>query len=207
MAVRADALCTLDQLELAIGVDTAALASREQAIDATTEAILDWTARKIIHNPGLATVTTEFFDGESDQDAVFPDEWPIGTVTSLHDDPDRTYGAATLLTENTHFLVYTDEGRIQLVRGSGLSILTSRESGFWNQGLKNIKLVYTAGYTNNAGIPPSLRQACIEWAAYLLNHQAYAGMMEQSISLCREVFDTTAGSGPPKHVKSFTLTQ
>lgn len=202
MTIRVDALCTLDQLELAIGVDTIELAKREQVIDAVTEAILDWTGRAIIHNPGLGTVTTEFHDGEVDWDSIFTREFPISSVTSLHDDVDRVYGASTLLTENTHFLVYDDEGRIQLIDSSGISILTKREQGFFNPGFKNIKLVYVAGYTNNAAIPPSLRQGCIEWCAFVLNYQASAGLIEDSISLCKKTFANVTSMGPPKHVQT-----
>lgn len=202
MAVRADALCTLAQLELSIGVDTLELAKREQVIDNVTEAILDWTGRAIIHNPGLATVTTEFHDGEKDWDSIYTREFPISSVTSLHDDVDRAYGASTLLTENTHFLVYGDEGRIQLIDSSGVSILTKREQGFFNPGFKNIRIIYVAGYTNNAAIPPSIRQACIEWCGFVLNHQASAGLLEDSISLCKKVFADVTNMGPPKHVQT-----
>lgn len=202
MAVRADALCTLDQLELAIGVRTDELQKREQVIDNVTEAILDWTGRAIIHNPGLATVTTEFHDGEADWDQLFTREFPISSVTSLHDDVDRVYGASTLLTENTHFLVYADDGRIQLIDSSGINILTKREQGFFNQGFKNIRIVYVAGYTDNAAIPQSLIQACVEWCAFVLNHQASAGLIEDSISLCKKVFANVTRMGPPMHIKT-----
>lgn len=198
MATRADALTTLASIDAIMGGTNTAV--REAAIDAATGAVLAWLGRQVVNNPSFATVTTELLDGD-DFDLFYTREYPINAVTSLYDDPSRAYGASTLLTLGTHYLIYAEEGRIQLVSTPGVSVVTSRETAKFNKGQQNIKIVYTAGYNGLAAVPDEIVQACTEWALLMLNTQKGTGLSETSLSLCRSVFRSYAQSnGIPPHI-------
>jgi len=66
------------------------------------------------------------------------DNYPITSVTSIHDDTDRNFTAITLKTA-AEYMIWKDEGIIQLysdaINGSKFST-----------GIANIKIIYTAGY-------------------------------------------------------------
>lgn len=202
MATRTDALTTLMNIELVLGADTTKETLREAAIDSATGAILSWTGRQIIHNPGLATQTIEYHDPEPDWEFFYTREFPINSINSLYNDPDRIYGSTSLLALNTDYIYYGDEGRIQLVNSSGLSIVTARETMTFLSGPKAIKLTYTAGYTDIPSIPDDLVQAANEWTIFILNTQKDAGFSENSVSLCRRIFSMAAKAGPPPHVRT-----
>ncbi len=78
---------------------------------------------------------TEYHNGDS-KSLINTVHYPVYSVTSLHDDPDHAYGAGELVT-TTDFRIYYDWGKIEL---------TGSETTFYN-GIQNVKVVYSAGYS------------------------------------------------------------
>jgi len=78
---------------------------------------------------------TEYHDGDGVAEFFFTNEFPVRKVTSVHDDTDypHTYVAGYLI--NSDDYVWYEDGRIELV------------TGHFNKGLKNIRIIYTAGYS------------------------------------------------------------
>jgi len=88
---------------------------------------------------------TEYYDGDGVMSQVMARRYPIVSVTSLSDDPDRAYGSATLIAA-TDYTVDKGWGVVQL-------------DGFrFRKGLQNIKVVYDGGYKV---IPQDLERAAI----------------------------------------------
>jgi len=100
-----------------------------------------------------ATDYTEYYDGDG-TDTLLVDNYPINSVSELYDDPDRDFGADTLI-DPSDYVIYSEEGKVVL------------DGSVFSKGKKNIKIVYNAGYTT---IPADLEQAVIKLVAaeYLL---------------------------------------
>jgi len=92
---------------------------------------------------------TEYYDGDGAMSQLTVRRYPIVSVTSLYDDPDRVYGSATLIAA-TEYTVDKGWGVIQL---DGFRFL---------KGLQNVKVVYDGGYRV---IPQDLERAAITLCA------------------------------------------
>lgn len=91
------------------------------------------------------------------------------SITSIHDDPLRVYGASTLIDAAKYVIGDADAGLILL---DGLT---------FQQGLRNIKITYEGGF---ASIPADLEQAAIElvWAAREKGANNLIGVRSRSIA-------------------------
>lgn len=87
---------------------------------------------------------TEYHDGDG-TDTVMLKQYPVNSITSIHDDTDRDYDSDTLI-DSDDYVYDSDSGIVQL---DGFSFVPGRQ---------NVKVVYNAGYTT---IPTDLEQACI----------------------------------------------
>jgi len=88
---------------------------------------------------------TEYDDGDGVMSQLMVRRYPIVSVASLYDDPDRAYGSATLIAA-TEYTVDKGWGLIQL---DGFRFL---------KGLQSVKVVYDGGYKV---IPQDLERAAI----------------------------------------------
>ena len=107
----------------------------------------EYTRRKL-----LARDLTEYYDAESSTE-LFLNNYPINSVTSLHLDVDREYGAET---EETDYIFYAEEGRLVLT------------DDYFPRGPKAVKIVYNAGYSSSA-LPDDLELACLDQIKFLFN--------------------------------------
>lgn len=96
-------------------------------------------------------VYTEYHDGDG-SDSVLVDNFPIVSIASLHDDPDREYNADDLI-DTDDYVFYANKGKIKL------------DGSVFSSGIKNIKIVYTAGYGGSIAYPNDLKQAMIDLTA------------------------------------------
>lgn len=96
-----------------------------------------------------ATTLTELHSTIQGQVVLMLDEYPVNSITSLHDDIDRTYGADTLIAA-TDYIVDKVEGIIKL------------DGIYFYAGLQNVQVVYNAGYVT---VPADLEQATLELVA------------------------------------------
>lgn len=94
---------------------------------------------------------THYFDGNGSKEMFLP-EYPINSITSIHDDTERAFGAAALIA-STDYVFYKESGRVVLFQG-----------GYFTEGFQNIKVVYNAGYSS---VPAAIEQAAKEIVAYM----------------------------------------
>jgi len=102
---------------------------------------------------------TEYHDGD-EAEFFFTNEFPVTAVTSVHDDTDypHTYAAGYLVDSDDY--VWYEDGRIELVTGS------------FNKGLKNIRVIYTAGYS---AVPADLEFLATKWSALVFKEKDRLG--------------------------------
>ncbi len=75
---------------------------------------------------------TETYDGDG-SDILFLDNYPISSITTVHQDSDRVFGSDTLIA-STDYLTYADNRKLV---GIGTR---------WFKDVQTIKVVYVAGY-------------------------------------------------------------
>ena len=124
---------------------------------------------------------TEQKDGDG-TDKLVTHQWPIISVTSLHDDTDRNFTAAFLIAA-ADYVLYKDRG---LIRLDGLTFAS---------GIQNVKIVYVAGY---ATVPTDLVQALIELVADRFRQKENQGLESLSIGAYSVSF---SGEDLPDEVK------
>jgi hypothetical protein len=119
----------------------------ESLIMQETDFIQNFCCREFFYN-----TYTEYIDGDGG-DHIFVGESPIASVTSVHDDVDRVYGANTLIPVTDYF-VDTNNGIIKLTDS-----VTDEAYG-------NVKVIYLGGFKV---IPKDLELACCQrvYADYL----------------------------------------
>lgn len=97
----------------------------------------------------------EYQDGTG-EDYFLTDEWPINSITSIYDDPDRDFTSSSLV-DPTYYTYYPEEGKVHLV-ATGAVIGVNLYTVF-STAKRNIKITYNAGYTN---IPSELKMIASE---------------------------------------------
>lgn len=109
---------------------------------------------KVYCKRGLeAQAYTEYHSTKSGQDVLMLEQYPVNSITSIHDDPDRNYGSGSLI-DTTYYVFEAEPG---IVRLDGVTFYA---------GFQNVKVIYNAGY---ATIPADLEQATIELVAQKFN--------------------------------------
>ena len=118
-----------------------------------------------------ATVT-EYYSGRSGQTTLRLRQYPVTSITSLHDDVERVYGADSLLAAGDYVLTDAKAGLVQL---DGLT---------FEEGLNNIKIVYVGGFAVGSPERALLEQAAIElvWLARDKGDKALLGLQSRSIA-------------------------
>lgn len=94
------------------------------------------------------TTHTKYFNSEARNSKVFLEDYPVVSVTTLHDDPDWVFGSDTLIAASD-YATDLENGIIHY-------------GGYFYRGNQTLKAVYVAGYT--AGSVPS-------WLKELLKRQ------------------------------------
>lgn len=132
-----------------------------------------------------ATVT-ETHSGRSGQTTLRLRRYPVASITSMHDDVDRVYGAATLIEASDYVLTDAQAGLVQL---DGLT---------FEEGLNNIRIVYVGGFAAGSTERTLLEQAAIEliWLARDKGDKALLGLQSRSIADGRvDTFNTDWPAG------------
>lgn len=134
-------LTTLANLKSVLHQDVSTDDTLLKAIITRVSASIASTCNRIFYAHDI----TEYQDGEGDSTLV-AEQYPINSITSIHDDVERAYGSDTLIA-STDYVYYSEKGLIKL------------DNYYFAVGLKNIKLVYNAGYST---VPQDLEMACIK---------------------------------------------
>lgn len=129
----------------------------------TTKLIQNYTGRDLLQT----TYTDERYDGDGERDLHLL-AYPLITLTSVYDDPDRDFDSESLLDEDTsdvegHYIII----RKGFVENPGI---IRRVDGVWAKGDQNIKVTYVAGYAD-ANIPKDLVQAQIDWVSFIYRNK------------------------------------
>ena len=146
------ALATLAQVKVYLQISGSTHdANLTALLDRATEAIKSFTRREL-ESPG--SDYTHYFDGNGMDRAVILREYPVvGTVTSVHDDTGRDFGADTLIDAGDYY-VHVDEGIIELTSGTVFA-----------KGVANVQVKYKAGFAAGS-IPEDLTMAVVYLAAH-----------------------------------------
>lgn len=164
MAVSTYALISLAELKEHVGAPgTGKDTALEGIVDRVSDEIERHLRRQIVTRGALTEYHTLLAQGsEVVRSEIRTLEWPIITVTSVHEDTatPRTYGAAALLVENTGYEVVKPKGLIRRIDGLG----TLKN---WSTGHRAVKVVYSAGYATTATVPATLKSVALRYAALL----------------------------------------
>jgi len=135
-------------------------------ISRTTKMIQDYLGRNI-----FSRTITELQSGDGMTSLITLREYPIISVTTIHDDPNRTFGSGTLLIKDTT----TVEGDYIIIDeddpdGENAGEILCVDGVVFSKGDKNIKVVYIAGYAT-ASIPKTLVMAQIDLVAFFFRNK------------------------------------
>jgi hypothetical protein len=118
-----------------------------------------------------ATVT-EYHSTREGQTTLRLKQYPVASITSLYDDPDRVYGSDTLLATTDYVL---EDGNAGLVRLAGI---------VFGAGINNVKAVYPGGFASGSDDLKIIEEAAIEliWLTRDLGDKALLGITSKSIA-------------------------
>ncbi len=116
---------------------------------------------------------TEYHSLRAGQPSFLLKNPPVASITTLHDDPDRVYGAGTLLTANTDYVLEDED--------AGIVRFDEYETP---GGIRNLKAVYVGGFAAGSAELKLLEQAAIElaWLTRDLGDKALLGIQSKSIA-------------------------
>lgn len=132
------------------------------------------------------STVTEYHSTRAGQTTLRLRQYPVASITSLHDDPDRVYGADTLLAASDYALTDAKAGIVQL---DGCS---------FNEGLNNVKAIYPGGFASGSSELKLLEQAAIEliWLARDKGDKGLLGLSSRSVADGRvDTFNTDWPAG------------
>jgi len=190
----ADALVTLADFKAYIGSASASGSDAEArailAVNSASSRIAHETERVLIC-PGVASPYTDYHPGRwscTRLDAraeIYPSQWPLVSITSLHEDETRAYGASTELVLGTGYALLAPSGeRPSLVR------IEAGDRIPWAWAYRAVRHVYVAGYQPPGGtaisgavpVPSDLAAICLELAARIWQRNERKAWDVQSFS-------------------------
>lgn len=134
----------------------------DDLIDGVSAGIEEYTARKFVSRS-----YTEYYDGDGTR-VLLLRQFPIVSITSIHDDPDRNYNSDTLI-DADDYVSDDDIGKVTLV-----------DIDAFTKGIHAIKVIYTAGY---ASVPKNIQLAAHVWIADIFNRAVMGADGEESESI------------------------
>lgn len=144
MALLAHAMVSVAELKDYLGVSGTQQANQlERAINRATEWIETETGRHFVSRGAL----TEYHSVMECLDTIQLRQWPIVSVTSVHESTDspRVYDSGTLLTTATEYQAVSETGQIRRLSSAALTP--------WASGYRTVQVIYTAGYQDRTGDP------------------------------------------------------
>jgi len=142
------ALATLAALKEYLELTGSGHDARLTALLARSDTFVKSFTKRALEVP--ANDVTEYYDGNF-TDTIFLREFPIVSVTSVHDDTARVFGADTLIAA-ADYVIVNDPGYIRYLYGLRFA-----------KGAQNVKVIYKGGYST---IPKDLEMASIYAAAF-----------------------------------------
>ena len=135
-------LCSRDNVK-----DFGSITDSTDTADTLIEDLIDRVSARIekyCDRTFAEAIYTEYYDGNG-CDYMYTNQYPIVTVSGIYDDSSWVWGEDTLISGTT-YRVSSNNRKILLY------------SSYFTPATENIKIVYTAGYTD---IPYDIQQVCI----------------------------------------------
>jgi hypothetical protein len=168
MPLSAYALVSLAELKDFIGAGGNAKDSTlEDVINRVSDEVEAFLDRQVVTRGALTEYHTLRTSGAPvETNELWTLERPIITVTTVHEDTGypRTYGAAYLLAEGTGYEVIKPKGLIRWISSLGMP-------WDWSTGHRAIKVIYSGGYANTAGVPTRIKAVVLRYAALIWSEQ------------------------------------
>jgi hypothetical protein len=181
MALSTYSLVSLDELKEYLGVSGGGRDNAlESILNRVTDEIEDYVDRQLVTRTDPATPSTRLTEYHTmplwtpvgslgyyrppsfDSTEIWTLQWPIITVTSVHEDRNtpRTYGTEYLLVSGTDYETVAAKGLIR--RMLGADNLTS-----WAPGHRAIRVIYSAGYATTADVPARIKTIALRYASLI----------------------------------------
>lgn len=156
VALAANALIDEDEFAAHIGAGTSiSVDDARRVINRASDLLGDYLRRNL-RLPSADVV--EFHTLEPSTVVLHLRDWPAYSVTSVHEDTSRTYGAGYLIA-GSGYIVSKPHGRLARVEASG-------GARAWMTGFRAVRVAYRAGYAL-ADIPQRYKDAAGTLAAIL----------------------------------------
>ena len=162
----ANSLIDLSTAQDYIGVGSTVITMVENVVDAAS-----WFCNNHTHRKLKSRTLTEFYDGKNRYELALH-EYPIVSITSIHDDPGYDYAAATLISSDDYQFWTAAEGREdRRVYFTG-TVLSDT--------IKAVKVIYVAGYeTIPYDIERAVKMLIDYWYRKQLDHRL--GVISKSV--------------------------
>ncbi len=155
------ALASLDQTKRACGVATAVSPALPtdvndnliEAIEGAGAQIEDYLERKLVTRGAI----TEYHSPVLERTAIYLTQFPTISITTVDEGAwsGGAWASSATLVAGTDYLV--DGGRMLRLSSGAL--------GAWPSGFESVRVVYTGGYANTAGVPDLIRRVALQLAA------------------------------------------
>ena len=127
---------------------------------------------------------------------LYTNEYPIVSLTTVHEDSARAYGAGALLVADTDFVLSKPAGKLIRISGSGG---TPRA---WVASWRAVKVVYIAGYQDTSGsivgaaaVPPEVLKVFDDLVAWMIRLRV--GKEQALASMTNGMGSLSFLAGPP----------
>jgi hypothetical protein len=115
--------------------------------------ILKYLDRRVMVNTSAITEYHSWVPGFH----LWTYEWPIQSVTSVHESTARTYDSTSLLTANTDYVVVSPgDERAKIVRTNSATDSPIN----WYRGFRYQQVIYTPGYADKDSVPSAIKDVC-----------------------------------------------
>lgn len=161
MALAANALLSVAELKsFLFGSGATQDTALESAINRASDLIQSHLGRRLV------TPASDYVEYHTLRQAsadLYLMDWPIKTITSVHEDSSRVYGASSLLTVDTDYIVSKPRGKLIRVSGSATQS--------WLTGFRAIKVTWSPEYAV-ADLPAHFKDAALHLASILWQEQS-----------------------------------
>lgn len=167
MALTANALVTVEELKDYLSPGTGGVSHDDRVglvIGRACALIEQEVGRDLVSRGSI----TEYHTVWALDSEIRLSQWPTISVTTVHEDPDRTYGADTLLVVNTDYIISKPLGKLIRISEAGGCPIE------WDASWRAVKVVHAGGYATTTGtptgaleVPPDLKEVALKVCAKL----------------------------------------
>lgn len=188
MALGAYSLISTNELKASIGgaapSETKNDVKLENICNTVTRIIEAFLDRQIVTRGSMTSYfnyVPSGFCGES-RGRLWLREYPVITVTSVHETASRTYDSTTLLVANTDYVVSPAASSTFTDPVAYLIRTSSATDGpkDWLCGWRAIKVIYSAGYADTASVPEAIKRQAVEIGKRLWSMDEHVGDFAQT---------------------------